>query len=73
MSELLVKREIQRRGSLSAFARKAGMHVSSVSQIANGHLSPYPGQVRKIVETLGWKGDPASLFREVDRKEGCND
>ena len=68
MSELLVKREICKRGSMSEFARRAGMHVSSVSQIANGHLSPYPGQIRKIVATLGWKDDPAALFREVDGK-----
>lgn len=66
MAELLVKREIRRRGSLSAFAREAGMHVSSVSQIANGRLRPYPGQVRKIVAALGWKDDPSALFREPD-------
>lgn len=65
MSELLVKREIRKRGSFSAFAKKADMHVSSVSQIVNGHLKPYPGQVSKIVCALGWEGDPAALFKEV--------
>lgn len=40
------------------------MHVSSVSQIANGRLRPYPGQVRKIVAAQGWEGDPSVLFRE---------
>lgn len=65
MAELLVKQEIRKRGSFSAFARKAGMHVSSVSQIVNGRLRPYPGQVEKIVDALEWKGDPSVLFREV--------
>ena len=65
MAELLVKQEIRKQGSFSDFARKAGMHVSSVSQIVNGHLKPYPGQVDKIVDTLGWKDDPAILFKEI--------
>lgn len=69
MSELLVKQEIRKRGSFSEFARKSGLHVSSVSQIVNGRLRPYPGQVEKIVETLGWEGDPASLFHEVEGTE----
>lgn len=69
MAELLVKQEIRKRGSFSKFARESGLHVSSVSQIVNGRLRPYPGQVRKIVSTLGWEGDPAPLFREVDDSE----
>lgn len=69
MSELLVKRMIRERGSFSEFARESGLHVSSVSQIVNGRLRPYPGQVEKIVRTLGWKGDPAALFREAGDPE----
>lgn len=65
MPELLVKREIKRRGSFNEFARRSGLHVSSVSQIVNGRLHPYPGQVEKIVNTLNWKGDPAPLFHET--------
>lgn len=65
MSELLVKREIKKHGSFSEFARKSGLHVSSVSQIANGRLRPYPGQVEKIVYALKWEGDPSALFHEV--------
>ena len=34
--------------SKSAFAREAGLHVSTVSQIEAGRLRPYPGQTRKI-------------------------
>ena len=70
MAELLVKQEIRRQGSFSAFAKKADLHVSSVSQIVNGHLKPYPGQVEKIVSALEWRGDPSDLFREV-KEEPC--
>lgn len=46
-------------------SRITGMHVTSISQIENGHLRPYPGQVEKMVSALNWHGDPAELFEEV--------
>ena len=69
MAELLVKREIRKHGSFSEFARRSGLHVSSVSQIVNGRLRPYPGQVEKIDHALGWEGDPSPLFHEVKDSE----
>lgn len=51
---------------MSGLAREAGMHVSSISQIESGRLSPYPGQVAKIAAALGWDGDPMELFEEVE-------
>ncbi len=38
--------------SMSACGRESGLHVSTVSQIENGHLIPYPGQMEKIVATF---------------------
>lgn len=38
--------------SRSAFAREAGLHVSTVSQIESGRLVAYPGQVAKITAAL---------------------
>ena len=49
----------------SEISRETGMHVSSISQIENGHLRPYPGQVKSLVKALSWRGDPAELFEEV--------
>lgn len=64
---LVLTKERQNMGlSMSALARKAGMHPSSVSQIENGRLVAYPGQVAKLSKAVGWKGDPAELFEEVD-------
>ena len=63
MSELVLKRELLKHGSLSKCARETGLHVSSVSQIANGRLRPYPSQMEKIVSYLEWTGDPAELLR----------
>lgn len=64
---LVLTKERQSMGlSMSALARKAGMHPSSVSQIENGRLVAYPGQVAKLSKAVGWKGDPAELFEEVN-------
>ena len=52
--------------SMSALARKAEMHVSSISQIESGHLKPYPGQAKKIADALEWKGELSELFSEVE-------
>lgn len=57
---------IDRGLSMSALARKADMHVSSISQIESQHLKPYPGQLTKLVDALGWKGDPMELFEELE-------
>lgn len=51
--------------TMSGLAREAGIHVSSMSQIENGHLVPYPGQVHKLVKALKWSGEPRELFLEV--------
>ena len=62
MAELLVKREIRKRGSFSEFARLSGLHVSSVSQIVNGRLRPYPGQVEKSFMRSDGKATPHCCF-----------
>lgn len=45
--------------SKSAFGRESGLHVSTISQIENGHLVPYPGQVKKML----------SAFERLEAKE----
>ncbi len=62
MTDLRMKRGL----SMSVLARKAEMHVSSVSQIEGGRLRPYPGQIKKIADALEWDGSPAALFRETE-------
>lgn len=52
--------------SMSALARKAEMHVSSVSQIESGRLSPYPAQIEKLATALEWRDGPSILFEEVE-------
>ncbi|MBQ9003667.1 MAG: helix-turn-helix transcriptional regulator [Eggerthellaceae bacterium] len=53
--------------SMSALARRAEMHVSSISQIESGHLIPYEKQMAKIAKALNWEDDPKELFAEVPR------
>lgn len=38
--------------SKSAFGRESGLHVSTVSQIENGRLVPYPTQMEKIIRAF---------------------
>lgn len=52
--------------SMSALARRAEMHVSSISQIENGRLTPYPTQMEKIAKALDWAGDVEELFAEAE-------
>ena len=52
--------------SMSKLARKADMHPSTVSLIERGRLAAYPSQILKLVCALGWNGDPADLFKEVE-------
>lgn len=63
---LRMKRERLLKGYSGAeLARRAQMNPSSVSQIENKKLSPYPSQVEKLVKALDWQGDPTELFEEV--------
>ena len=53
----LTKEEITRRRtalgiSKSALGRESGLHVSTVSQIENGRLNPYPGQIQKLADAF---------------------
>ena len=57
--------EIQRRReelgwSRAELARRAVIHPSTVSQIENGRLRPYPSQLEKLAHALG-VSDPKSL------------
>lgn len=51
--------------SMSGLARRAEMHASTVSQIENKRMVPYPGQKEKLAKALDWEGDPDLLFVEI--------
>ena len=59
--------------SQARFAREAELCQSTVSQIENGHLRPYPNQLRKLAQTLNWKGDPQDLLQEKSINHVSND
>lgn len=64
---LRIAKELADQGKTRAdVARATGMHPSTVGQIVAGRMKPYPGQAAKIADALGWKGDIAELFEEVD-------
>jgi Predicted transcription factor, homolog of eukaryotic MBF1 len=44
----------ERKGwSKAKLAREADMNAATISQIENGRIIPYPGQVEKIARALG--------------------
>lgn len=45
--------------SKSELARQSGLHVSTVSQIENGRLAPYPGQIAKLEKAFGLEPEKA--------------
>jgi ribosome-binding protein aMBF1 (putative translation factor) len=64
---LMITKERTKQGlSQSALARKAELHVSSLSAIENGRLNPYPAQIEKLVKALDWVREPAQLFEVIN-------
>ncbi|MCI1497812.1 MAG: XRE family transcriptional regulator [Coriobacteriaceae bacterium] len=60
--------ELLRRGvSQKELAERAGVNEASLSRICNGKEPAYPKRGKRIADALGWAGDPAELFEEVDR------
>ncbi len=47
-------------------AERTGIDPATVSRLINGRMPAYRGWASRIAEVLGWKGDPAELFEEVD-------
>lgn len=70
---LLVQKERVERGlSQSKLERMAGICQSSMSRIERGKEPAYPRRGKRIAEALGWQGDPAELFEEVDADAAAN-
>jgi transcriptional regulator with XRE-family HTH domain len=44
---------------------RAEVHPATVGMIESGRYSPYPVQLRRLADALGWTGDPATLMQEV--------
>lgn len=64
---LLVKQERIARGlSQAKLARLADINQASMCRIEHGKEPAYPNRSKRIADALGWKGDPAELFEEVN-------
>lgn len=59
--------ELIRRGmSQRELAERAHVNETSLSRIIHGREPAYPKRGERIARALGWTGDPAPLFEEVD-------
>lgn len=62
--------ELRRLGiSQSECARRACVNQTSISRIVNGKEPAFPRRGKRIADAIGWKGDPAELFEEVDEDD----
>lgn len=52
--------------SQAKLARLADVNQSCMSRIENGKEDAYPHRGKRIADALGWQGDPAALFEEVE-------
>lgn len=64
---LRIKQELYRqRMSQAECARLASVNQTAFCRIVNGKEPAYPKRGQRIADALGWKGDPAELFEEVN-------
>ena len=64
---LRIEQELKARGlSQAKAARMCDVNESSMSRIVRGVEPPYPKRGQRIAEALGWEGDPAELFAEIE-------
>lgn len=49
-------------------ARMSDVNESSMSRIVRGIEPAYPKRAKRIAAALGWEGDPAELFKEIEVK-----
>lgn len=62
--------ELRRLGiSQAECARRACVNQTSISRIVNGKEPAFPHRGKRIADAIGWKGDPAELFEEVDEDD----
>jgi len=59
--------------SQSRLAAKVGMHASTLSLIESGRLKPTRMMQERLAAALGWEGDPAGLWDDVETSEATVD
>ena len=65
-----LKYELFRRSmSQAKLAHRADINQTSVSRIMLGKEPVYPNRAKRIADAIGWEGDPAELFMEVDEDD----
>ena len=52
-----------------ALGAAARVHPSRLSQVENGHVVPYPVELERLAQALGWQGEPAALLDQVESGE----
>ena len=71
MGSILRLTQLRQEAGLTKFRLGAlsGIHPSRVGQTENGHVVPYPVELERLAQALGWQGEPAALLDEVESGE----
>lgn len=51
--------------SQAKVARAAGIDQATMSRIESGRYVPYPSELQRVADALGFEGDPQELLAEV--------
>lgn len=63
---LRVQFERERQGrSRANVARAAALGATLYGLVERSRYTPYPKELYRIADSLGWQGDPADLLQEV--------
>ena len=66
---LVIEQVLKEKGlSQAKAARMCDVNETSMSRIVRGIEPPYPKRSQRIAEALGFEGDPAELFQEIEVK-----
>ena len=66
---LMTKIRKEKGWSQSVLSRESGVHVSTISNIERGRLSPWPGQRSALARAFGWPLERSDdLFEAVDHE-----
>lgn len=62
----ILKLRLEKGLSRSRLSIISGVNSTAIFEFESGRRRPYPKAARELADALGWTGDPAELFAEVD-------
>lgn len=61
----ITKLRMERALTKTKLGALADVHPARVGQVENERVRPYPPELRRLADALGWQGEPEELLEEV--------